>query len=203
MRLVALADTHGHHEGYAVPDGDVLVHAGDLTRRGTRAELERVADWLRSLPHRHKVLIAGNHDFWCQGRAAEAKALFHGLTYLEDEEAVVGGLRVYGSPWQPWFHDWAFNARRGPELDALWQRIPAGLDLLITHGPPMGYGDRIHRGERVGCEDLLRHLTRAQPRVHCFGHIHEDTGRWQHRATTLVNCSTAECELPAAVLELG
>lgn len=202
MRLVALADTHGEHRALEVPDGDVLVHAGDLTQRGTRLQLEDVADWLRALPHRHKVIIAGNHDFWLQGNRAGARELFAGLHYLEDEEVVLDGVRFYGSPWQPWFHDWAFNARRGPAIDAIWRRIPTGVDVLVTHGPPLGLGDRVWDGERVGCADLLRHLERVRPRVHFFGHIHEDRGEWVHGPTRVVNCTTAEGELPPVVVEL-
>ncbi len=201
-RIVAIADTHNEHARLAVPDGDVLIHAGDLTGRGTLPELERVADWLRSLPHPHKVVIAGNHDFALQRNPVAARALFHDLTFLEDSEATVAGLRVWGSPWQPWFHDWAFNLRRGPAIDAKWQLIPVGIDVLVTHGPPLGYGDRVLDGERVGCADLLRHLTRVQPKLHLFGHIHEARGEWQFGPTRVVNCTTSEGELAATVIDL-
>ena len=201
-RIVAVADTHNEHERLSIPEGDVFVHAGDLTGRGTLPELERVADWLRSLPHAHKVVIAGNHDFGLQRNPAMARPLFHGLTFLEDGEATVAGLRIWGSPWQPWFHDWAFNARRGPEIDAKWQLIPEGIDVLVTHGPPLGYGDRVHLGERVGCADLLRQLTRVHPRLHLFGHIHEDRGEWKFGPTRVVNVTTSEGELPATVIDL-
>ena len=176
-RIVAIADTHNSQP--ALPEGDVLIHAGDLTGRGSLPELERVADWLRSQPHAHKVVIAGNHDFALQRNQVAARALFHGLTFLEDSEVTLAGLRIWGSPWQPWFHDWAYNARRGPEIDAKWRLIPEGLDVLVTHGPPYGFGDMVHDGERAGCEDLLRHLARVKPRLHLFGHIHEDRGEWQ------------------------
>lgn len=201
-RIVAIADTHNEHARLAVPDGDVLIHAGDLTGRGTLPELERVADWLRSLPHPHKVVIAGNHDFGLQRNPVAARALFHDLTFLEDSEATVAGLRLWGSPWQPWFHDWAFNLRRGPAIDAKWQLIPQGIDVLVTHGPPLGYGDRVLDGERVGCADLLRHLTRVQPKLHLFGHIHEARGEWQFGPTRVVNCTTSEGELGATVIDL-
>lgn len=202
MRLIAMADTHGYHGQLQVPEGDILVHAGDLTQRGTLTQLREVADWLRSLPHRHKVIIAGNHDFAFQRTPAEARALFAGLTYLEDEAITLDGVRLYGSPWQPWFHDWAFNARRGPDIDAKWQRIPEELDVLVTHGPPAGFGDKVFSGERVGCEDLTRHLGRTKPRFHLFGHIHEDSGQWQVGETRVCNVTTSECELPCTVLEL-
>lgn len=206
-RLVAMADTHGFHRKLTVPDGDVLVHAGDLTQRGTLAELEEAADWLRGLPHPHKVVVAGNHDFALQQLPDAARPLFHGLHYLEDAEVTVAGLRIWGSPWQPWFFDWAFNLQRGAELDAKWRLVPEGLDVLVTHGPPAGYGDRVAvhpvLGEdRVGCADLLRHLARARPRLNLVGHIHEDRGQWQVGETRVCNVTTSECELPVTVLDL-
>ena len=113
------------------------------------------------------------------------------------------GLRIWGSPWQPWFHDWAFNLRRGPEIDAKWKRIPEGIDVLVTHGPPAGFGDRCHDGELVGCADLLRHVDRVKPRLHLFGHIHEDRGEWQRGPTRIVNCTTSEADLPVTVIDLS
>lgn len=202
MRLVAVADTHNQHAGLSIPEGDVFLHAGDLTERGTLSELEKVADWMRALPHRHKVVIAGNHDFWLEANRTRAHELFKGLTYLEDEEVTLGGVRFYGSPWQPWFHSWAFNLHRGPPIDAVWQKIPSGVDVLITHGPPEGYGDLVFGGERVGCADLLRHLSRVGAKVHFFGHIHEDRGEWRHGTTRIVNCTTSEGDLPATVIDL-
>jgi 3',5'-cyclic AMP phosphodiesterase CpdA len=197
-----MADTHGFHRELAVPEGDVLIHAGDLTRRGTRPELQAVAAWLRSLPHRHKVVIAGNHDFLFEKEPAAARELFRDVLYLEDTEVTVAGLRVWGSPWQPWFHGWAFNLYRGAPIDEKWKRIPEGLDVLVTHGPPAGYGDRCFNGRQVGCEDLRRHLGRARPRFHLFGHIHEARGTWKLAETTLCNVTTDEGTLPVTVLDV-
>lgn len=202
MRIVAMADTHGFQRDLQVPDGDVLVHAGDMSRRGTLSELTEVAEWLRSLPHRHKLVVAGNHDFGFEREPTAARALFSGLTYLQDTEVTIDGVRFWGTPWQPWFHSWAFNLQRGPDIDAKWQLIPAGVDVLITHGPPAGYGDLCFHGERVGCADLLRHLDRVQPRVNLFGHIHEDRGEWQHGKTRVINVTVSECELPCTVIDL-
>lgn len=202
LTLVCLADTHGREGDLEVPDGDLLLHSGDMTERGTRPQLERFNRWLAGLPHRHKVVIAGNHDFLFVDSPAEARAILTAATYLEDEAVTLAGLRIYGSPWQPWFHDWAFNRRRGSDLDATWRLIPEGLDVLLTHGPPFGRGDRTWDGERVGCEDLLRHVRRARPRLHLFGHIHEDRGEWQEGPTRLVNVSVSEGEAPCTVLTL-
>jgi Icc-related predicted phosphoesterase len=200
LQLVAMADTHGHHEELVVPEGDVLIHAGDLTQRGTIEELMEVNRFLASLPHRYKVVVAGNHDWCFQNTPGLARSVLTAATYLEDEPLVLEGVRFYGSPWQPTFHNWAFNLPRGRKLAKKWALIPEGTDILITHTPPLGYGDRVGGDTRVGCEELLKRVRVVRPRLHVFGHIHEDRGMWQAEGTTFVNISTDECRRPAQVL---
>jgi Icc-related predicted phosphoesterase len=203
MRVVAVADTHQMHHKLALPAGDLLVHAGDLTADGTLEELEAVRDWLRAQPHEHKVVIAGNHDFAFERTPDAARALLAPVAhYLEGSGICIEGRAIWGGPWQPWFHSWAFNLRRGSAIDAKWRQIPQGLDLLITHGPPLGFGDRIWSGDRVGCADLLRHVKEKLPRVHVFGHIHEDPGVWQLGATCMRNVTVADCTMKATVFDL-
>lgn len=204
MRIVAVADTHLFTEDLVVPDGDVFVHAGDMCRAGDLGELESAAAWIASLPHRHKVIVAGNHDGAFQDDPARARALFADFHYLEDSEVTIEGARFYGSPWQPAFNDWAFNLPRGAPLARVWSRIPRGLDVLITHGPPEGYGDRsgMETDERAGCADLLARVLEVEPRLHLFGHIHQDGGLWRRGAITFSNVTTWECERPATVIDL-
>lgn len=203
VRIVALADTHSRHDLLKVPDGDVLIHAGDLTRTGTLSQLTAVAAWMRELPHAEKILIAGNHDFAFERDSQRARAVFEGMTYLEDAaHTTAHGLRVWGSPWQPEFYQWAFNLARGAPLDEKWQHIPAGLDVLVTHGPPYGYGDRVYGGARVGCEDLRRRCLEKKPRLHLYGHIHEDRGQWEEGGVRFINVTTADSELPPTVIDL-
>ena len=169
---------------------------------GDLDELRGNAEWLRSLPHRHKVIVAGNHD-WAFAREPDAaRALLTGLVYLQDSEATLEGVRFYGSPWQPAYNDWAFNLPRGKPLAEVWARMPAGLDVLITHGPPKGFGDRSPIGSRTGCADLLHRVGVARPRLHLFGHIHQDGGLWTNGTTTFVNVTTWECERPPTVIDI-
>lgn len=192
MKIVVISDTHGRHRDLTIPPGDVLIHAGDLTMHGEMAMVQDFNTFLGHLPHRHKIVIAGNHDFCFENDPERSRAALTHCVYLQDEAVEIDGVRFYGSPWQPWFFDWAFQLQRGPEIRARWELIPADTDVLITHGPPLGFGDQTFRGERVGCQDLLEIVSMIRPRVHIFGHIHEAYGRWPEGPTTFVNASSVD-----------
>lgn len=192
LRLVALSDTHLRHIRHEihVPPGDILIHAGDAMIEGTELEAQAFFQWFGALPHRHKVYIAGNHDWIFQKDPELARSLVPaGVTYLEDSEAVVAGLRFYGSPWSPEFMDWAFNLPRGPKLRDKWKRIPTGLDVLVTHTPPKYTLDRVigRPDEYLGCADLRQAVEQKKPRVHVFGHIHTGHGTMEREGTKFVN----------------
>jgi predicted phosphodiesterase len=193
MRIVCLSDTHGMHERIAVPDGDVLLHAGDFTGLGELREIEAFNAWLGRLHHRHKVVIAGNHDFLFERNPSLARSLLSSATYLEDSGVELDGLRFWGSPWQPRFFDWAFNLDRGEPLRRKWALVPGQIDVLVTHGPPRGVLDRTSTGEQAGCEELATALARIRPRVHVFGHIHEGYGQLERDGTRYVNA--CNCDL--------
>jgi len=198
----------------SIPPGDVLLHCGDFTNTGKASEVAAFAKWFGELPHARKILIAGNHDLSLHAAsyAETAKRFGHGAQedvedtcakvraivdaiprceYLVDSGTEVEGIRVWGSPWQPEFCDWAFNLPRGEPCREKWRMIPEGVDVLLTHGPPLGHGDLCSSGHRAGCLDLLDELqTRVRPRYHCFGHVHEGHGVTTDGSTTYVNAST-------------
>lgn len=188
-RIVCISDTHTRLGDVVVPDGDILIHAGDFSRRGRPQEIERFADQMRALPHPVKIVIAGNHDFLFEEEPERARAMLEGLSYLEDSGTEAFGLRVWGAPWQPVFFDWAFNLPRGEALAAKWALIPDETDILITHGPPRGILDRVDDGQHAGCADLAQAIARLRPRLHVFGHIHEAYGRIEREGTIHVNAS--------------
>jgi len=191
LTLVAISDTHGQHRQVSLPDGDLLIHAGDITHFGGWATLVDFADWLATQPHAHKIVIAGNHDHDLERRPERTRSLLAeaGAIYLQDELVVVEGLRIYGSPWQPTFCNMAFNLDRGEPIRARWDLIPAELDVLVTHGPPMGLGDETVDGRHVGCEDLRDAIEARRPAVHIAGHIHEARGVAWGDPTVFVNAS--------------
>jgi len=177
MRVVAISDTHGLHDYVKVPEGDLLIHAGDCTGHGTLTEIKAFNHWLGKLPHKHKVIIAGNHDFDFQVKPELARKLITNAIYLQDQQCIIEDFCIYGSPWQPEFHNWAFNVPRGPSIRKIWGKIPNEVDILVTHGPPNGILDVNREGESCGCEELSLHIwNHISPLAHVFGHIHEGYG---------------------------
>lgn len=97
MKIAMLSDTHGQHRKLTVPDGDILIHAGDSMTDGMNPqELVDLNDWFGTLPHPHKILIAGNHDFLFE-KVDIARGLITNATYLQDEYVTINGLKIYGS----------------------------------------------------------------------------------------------------------
>ncbi len=194
LKIVALSDLHGNLP--AVPGCDLLLLARDLAPVEDHSCAFQAnwfdgefRSWLRRQPARKIVGIAGNHDFVFE-QAPHLLPADLPWTYLQDSGTTWEGLHIWGTPWQPWFFDWAFNGR--PEqLKRRWALIPNDTDILVVHGPPHGYGDGVpQRGgpvRRTGCPHLLERIRTVQPRLVVFGHIHEGRGEWQLGTTTLAN----------------
>lgn len=175
MKLVCLADTHNKHHDIPIPDGDILIHAGDCTDGGTRNETNNFLQWFSSQPHQHKILVPGNHDFFFE-KQRNLATVHPDIHLLIDEGLEIEGIKFWGSPATPDLHNWAFNRQRGSDIKKHWDLIPDDTDVLITHTPPYQILDEIDGGIHLGCEELTKSLTIVKPKVHLFGHIHQAAG---------------------------
>jgi predicted phosphodiesterase len=149
MRIVALSDTHCRLRKITVPDGELLIHAGDLTFQGNIQEIGQELRELGRIAKRFKygcVFICGNHDWLGERNPALMKqiAIDEGLTYLDHSSVQIAGLNIFGSAYTPEFCNWAFNVNRA-ELASYWAAIPEETNILITHGGPMGILDGVER----------------------------------------------------------
>jgi len=181
IRVVCISDTHSLNPG-KIPDGDVLIHAGDITAHGTPSELQAAIDLLSTLPHQHKYIIAGNHDTYLDesSRATLPKADQHAninwksLTYLQHSTESIylpchnRSLHIHGSPQTP-LPDPTFAFTYTRSQDAWRNTVPRETDILITHSPPKHHLDL---PAALGCEHLATEVARVKPLLHVFGHIH-------------------------------
>ena len=183
MKIFAISDTHGRHEQVVIPKGtDMLIHAGDFSNAKlpimNSNEVNLFLIWLEQQPVKYKVIIAGNHDTSIESRLFTKKDFKdRGIIYLEHESIEIEGIKIFGSPYTPEFHNWAFNRTRN-KLGRTWDSIPDDTDVLITHGPPKGILDSAQRDnnnhEHAGCSALLKKVLKVQPKLHIYGHIHHN-----------------------------
>jgi Icc-related predicted phosphoesterase len=207
IKVVAISDTNTYHDSLVIPPGDILVHAGDFTFRGREKEVRDFGRWFSSIKgFQYKILIAGNHDQSFEGdtNAQALEWLYNGpindnFIYLQDTEIVLSingrQIKVYGSPWQPFFYNWAFNLQRGNDLKDIWKQIPDDTEVLITHGPPFDILDECQDGSVVGCQDLAERISKLkQLKLHIFGHIHEAYGLKEYNGVKFVNACSCTAE---------
>jgi Icc-related predicted phosphoesterase len=195
IKITFISDTHSKH-AYCTPNlpgGDILIHSGDMSSMGYEQELYAFLKWFSKQKYEHKVFIAGNHDWIFERNPARAQEIlsdFPDIIYLQDNSVELEGLKIYGSPWQPAFYDWAFNLpRNGDQIEQKWAQIPEDVDILITHGPPFGTLDYVIWSQsNVGCERMAKHIYRIKPMIHAFGHIH-NAGTSENNHTFSINAS--------------
>lgn len=189
LKLVLLSDTHELHREVDVPAGDILIHAGDFTMFSKSMKaIEDFNDWLGELPHRHKIIVPGNHEFFLEADASR-RSLLSNATILINEGIDVHGLRLWGTPVTPLYGS-AFGLSSPEDRKRLCGQIPEDTDILISHGPPFGILDSApDSGLHAGCRELADAVTRLRPKLHVFGHVHGAYGMFQTEHTTFVNAS--------------
>ena len=194
MKFTVISDTHNLHSRLKFSEiTDCIIHCGDATNKGGITEFRHFCKWFGSLPFKHKIFVAGNHD---KGLCSENRQILleflkeEGIIYLENESYFLNGIHIYGSPITPKFGNWGFGRQRGEEIAKTWALIPPNVDILITHGPPYGILDQNYSGWHCGCEELAKIIPTINPKFHFFGHIHEFGGQSKKMGpTTFVNVS--------------
>lgn len=192
MIIDCISDMHGHYP--ELEGGDLLIVAGDCTAADTLEQWDDFDAWLYRQPYKKKIFIAGNHDSgildelpkkYMQGTRKIKSERFE---YLKDSGTEYEGLKIWGSPWTPWFKGVnpkckAFM-KKDKELKKTWDDIPTDTDILITHGPPFGMLDGIPCDDGsyfyVGSKTLsnrIHQLSTYKLKLHVFGHIHEGYGQ--------------------------
>jgi Icc-related predicted phosphoesterase len=207
-RITFISDTHNKHKQITshLPGGDILIHSGDISTMGYPREIKDFCKWFNGIEgYTHKIFIAGNHDWGFINHIDKVNDIlekYDDITYLQDDLYLAGQdetdyndmIKIYGSPWQPEFYNWAFNLpRNGWELWQKWSDIPVDTDILITHGPAYGFVDKvIGRPENLGCELLAERIKTIKPKIHVCGHIHSGRGIIFNDGTLYINASVLD-----------
>ena len=201
MRVVALSDTHQQHTRLTIPDGDILIHAGDFSIKGEFKDVTAFAAWMKSQPHKYKLAIPGNHDRFCEANMKICKEIFDPIPFEDQGCVKLAGLWILCYSWTPApdpMSHWKFHHYTNDRFERFWEYAPP-LDILVTHGPPQGILDRVDRtypGEspNVGEYCLRKYVLDYQPKIHIFGHIHESYGTTTIGQTRFFNASVCDRE---------
>lgn len=207
IKLVAISDTHNTHKKVIIPECDVLIHCGDYSSKGHEWEIRDFYKWLNEQPAKHIISIQGNHELGWEKNSAMmtqvAKIECPRIILLNDSSIVIDGVKYYGTPVQPYFRDWAYNRGETPEealfygvpyIGPHFDAIPDDVNVLITHGPPLGILDEVkgRPGQRLGSQKLLEAVKRVKPDLHFFGHIHTGHGEKHEDGTSFYNVSICD-----------
>lgn len=189
MRIVCISDTHELHRELELPPGDLLIHAGDFTFWGkSRRAIVDFNDWLGTQPHRHKVVVPGNHEYMLEADPSVAR-LVTNATLLSNKAVELDGVQIWGSPLTPSYGG-AFGRSNAPDRIRVYNSIPADTDILVTHGPPYGVLDHtVEYPGPAGDPELRDAVIRIRPKLHVFGHIHAGYGTHPTQHTMFVNAA--------------
>jgi Icc-related predicted phosphoesterase len=207
MKIWFISDTHGQHRKLKVPRVDLVIHCGDESNSANawanESESRLFLEWYAELDIPAKIFVPGNHSTAIEQGLVQA-ADYPTVQFLIHQQTEWMGLKVFGSPYTPKFFDWAYMRSR-EDLDAIWQSIPDDSDIVITHGPPKGIFDVTRDIDtrapvHVGSKSLRRHVDeRVKPRIHAFGHIHDENGfnnfgMMSRNGIQYINCSTCDID---------
>ena len=198
MKVCALSDIHGNLN-FNIEPCDVLCICGDIVplyyQKSNKLSkdwlIEEFIPWCNNQPVSEILLIGGNHDFYLERHPEAVKSIirdFEGLrpriTYLQDEsyeyidEESGKVFTFYGTPWCHKFGNWAFMLENDENLVKIFDNIPEGVDVLLTHDAPYGVSDVCQQRitwvshNHIGCVPLADAIERAKPKMCLHGHLH-------------------------------
>jgi predicted phosphohydrolase len=187
VTIVFSSDTHGIHEELNYPpEGDIFIHSGDFTNKDDWKGIDGtmptcVSDfnkWLGKLPYKTKIVIAGNHEIGFNNlRRRDIQKILTNCIYVQDKAIEVEGIKMYGTPWTS-SHNMGFSANK-EKLQRKWSQIPEDIDILITHLPPKeirDYANGSSGRSHWGSESLKTRVFEIKPKIHLYGHVHEEAG---------------------------
>jgi Icc-related predicted phosphoesterase len=181
LKILPISDVHGSpHVIYHIlneidPDSyDVLTCSGDVWE-GTSTNGKYKWSNLQEIIKKPIIMIQGNHDYW----PTEVFDEYPDIHMLHNETVEIDGVKFFGTPHTVNFMDWN-HMRDEQSLFDMWDLVvPKDLDVMLSHGPPYGYGDNCNMPvygntaeSKLGSKALLAILEERAPKYVFCGHIH-------------------------------
>lgn len=195
MKIVATSDTHFPYDEKdgLIPDGDLLIHAGDLMYTGYPDEWLPNLTWLGNMRHKRKIFVPGNHDFHVQNYMGPAYQdcrkrkiqLIANKAYDLTVE-LPNKMLLLGLPWVTQLPGWAFNETE-ESLNDFVRSLPKA-DIVVSHSPPKGIADI----NDWGCRAWRLYQVMHKPEIWICGHIHEAYGEHAHNGTSFFNVAMCD-----------
>lgn len=193
MKICCISDLHG-----TIPDIpkdiDLLLIAGDIAwHENIFKEAKWIGEvfnpWIKSLDI-PTIYIGGNHDFFLESERNNPVGI-----YLENDFYDYMGIRIFGTPLSLEVGPWVWQAKE-EDIERILKHVMC--DILISHGPAYGYGDKVFPTyESIGSNALKDWIVNFQPSLVINGHIHESRGLYRLGQTIIVNCSVLDrCMIP-------
>lgn len=217
MRIIATSDTHFAFDNSLIPDGDVFIHSGDLMYKGTPDEWEAVVQSLAALPHKTKILVPGNHDYFCQHyhglarsdlrRRANVSMLTEGVNVIKAGNERFSLLAI---PYVTGLTGWAYCVDETWLYDYIKNHADSyypAIDFVVSHSPPYKILDA-EDGNHYGAMAMNRWFYgQRQPVKHWIsGHIHGSYGTAEIDGTKFYNVAMCDENYdqvnPAMVIDL-
>lgn len=199
MKIVAISDTHTKWSNLIIPKCDILISAGDYSFRGEPKIVGSFHTWLNQQDAKHIISVQGNHEVGVENYFQYSKELAlkccPRVHFMDEGLVKLEGLKIWCSAITPFLFNWAWNVERGNNIKRHWDFIPDDIDILITHGPPMGILDEVYEDpstapRHAGCQDLLNRIKELKNlKHHFFGHIHSGYGHKKIDGVNFWNCS--------------
>lgn len=221
MRIVCTSDTHFPFGRDLIPDGDVLIHAGDLMYRGDPGEWDSRLESFQMQPHKQKIYVPGNHDYYpfhYRGIARSTLRRDAGVKLDDGNDGVVSlgkgsGLNMLAIPYITGLPGWAYNVEED-WLTGWLRRIDMSFitpNVVVSHSPPWRIRDAVSKYEgkdNYGSTALNKwfYSLERKPKLWICGHIHDSYGVEEIEGCTFANVAMCNEQYkqvnPAMVFDL-
>ncbi len=208
LKVVMLSDTYGLHEQVEVPDGDVIIHAGNFSPYGEHhgdTAYKSFIKWFTKLPHKHKIFAPGKDDSCSYNIRNIYKMLNDNSHFIHNNDVQID-TTVIQSAYESSYNsyqvqvpvNWIEIFKQQQEiinrLEKSWSEALSYVNILITNHAPWGILDN-----GKGCQVLAERVKKSRPDFHVFSGTCAEYGITKLGNTTYINASICKPQKSSSI----